>query len=462
MRLLIILALSLCSNLGAATWYVFNSGSGADGLTCNTGFTSVANAIAHPIAAGDQVNLCSGHAETTAASVTLTFPGTVSSINTVLCTNASGSTAATATATNCSVTVTGTSSLTTAGTFYWYGTTFNIGTGAGADIMNVATASNVSASQTFEACAFKLITTGSGKINLGPITSPRDVYIELINTTMQFAATNQLVAPGMARIIWRGTSSAITGSTFPTTLIIPGGAVPGSMVMSGIDLSALGSGKNLVSIGVASTSVYDIYIRNCKLGASVALTTGAITGSGATRVFVDNTDSAATNYTFTHFKYQGSITQSTTTFKNSGASDGTTPISWQMVTLATGPLFRFPLESPPIYVWNDNSGSPRTLTIEFISSGSLNNSQIWSECEYLGTSSFPLSVYANNRSADEFASAVAQASSSATWTTGIATPTAQKLVLSSITPQNKGLFRCIVKVAAASQTVYIDPVVNIQ
>lgn len=441
MRLLIILVLSLCSDISAATWYVFNSGSGADGLTCNTGFTSVANAIAHPIAAGDQVNLCSGHAETTAASVTLTFPGTVSSINTVLCTNASGSTAATATATNCSVTVTGTSSLTTAGSFYWYGTTFNVGTGSGADQMNVATAANVSASQTFEACAFKLVTTGSGKIVLGPATSPRDVYIELINTTVQFAGTTQSIFLEGARVLWRGTASAVTGATFPTALITPVAGMPSTMVISGVDLSALGSGKSLVSIGIANQGFYDIYIRNCKTNASVSLTTGTITGPGGVRVFVDNTDSAATNYTFTHFKYQGSITQSTTTFKNSGASDGTTPISWQMVTLATGPLFRFPLESPPIYVWNDNSGSPRTLTIEFISSGSLNNSQIWSECEYLGTSSFPLSVYAQNRSADEFASATAQPSSSATWTTGIATPTAQKLVLSSITPQNKGPFR---------------------
>lgn len=463
--LLLLLFAVFCLPGRAANWYVLNTAAGtADGSSCTNAKTTLALAFT-AAAAGDTVYLCSGHAETQATNMTLTSPGTAGAPVIVECSNASGGSAATATATNCTINTTTNASITFSGFAYSYGTTFNAGTLTnGASIVIGSTAV---AGWSFEADAFVLNNTNIGsRIDIGGGAGSNEAGQQFFfsNCTFQFGATAQGIVPGNARVVWKSGGS-ITGATIPTALFILNAGSNGRWDISGFDLSALGSGKNLLSVGTTTVSSIDFYIANSKLNASVALITGTIAGPGSVRVFVDNAASGATNYTFTHYKFQGSVTQSTATFRSGGASDGTTPLSWQTATLASGsgPTFRWPLPSDSIYVWNDNSGSSKTATIEFIrdSLTALQNNQIWSQCEYLGSSSTPLASFGSNVAADEFATPANQPSSSATWTNSMTNPNPQKLQI-TFTPQMKGLVRCQVYIAVASQTIYIDPVITIQ
>ena len=91
----------------------------------------------------------------------------------------------------------------------------------------------------------------------------------------------------------------------------------------------------------------------------------------------------------------------------------------------------------------------------------LQNDQIWSEVEYLGTAGFPQAGIVNNRKADEFAAAADHTVSIQAWTTtGLTNVNKQKLAL-TVTPQMKGWFRVRVMLAKPSYTVYVDPLVTI-
>ena len=91
----------------------------------------------------------------------------------------------------------------------------------------------------------------------------------------------------------------------------------------------------------------------------------------------------------------------------------------------------------------------------------LQDDEVWLETEYLGTSGFPLSLFANDRAADILATPADQAASTETWTTtGLTNPNRQKLVTTQ-TPQEKGYYRCRVGLAKASYTVYACPKLSI-
>jgi hypothetical protein len=100
-----------------------------------------------------------------------------------------------------------------------------------------------------------------------------------------------------------------------------------------------------------------------------------------------------------------------------GASDGTTTLSWKIVTTANC-SFSMPFETGPIAIWNDTVGSPITATVEAIwGGGSLPlDSECWLEVEYLGTAGSPRATLVNDGTANLLATPAAQTASSATWT----------------------------------------------
>ena len=114
-------------------------------------------------------------------------------------------------------------------------------------------------------------------------------------------------------------------------------------------------------------------------------------------------------------------------------------------------------------VWNGPVGSAQTATVEIITDNvTLTDAEAWLEVEYLGTSGFPLGLFANDRVADPiFGTPANQATSTVDWTTtGLATPIKQKLGV-AFTAQEKGLVRARVVVAKASTTVYYDPLITL-
>lgn len=407
--------------------------------------------------AGGTVYVSQAHAETTAAGVTLTSPGTAASPTRVICVN-DGAAPPTALATTATVTVTGNgNNLAFAGFCWSYGVSYIAG----------ATTNSASLNFTSNAAFWWKIENGdlilggsnaAGRIVIGAsnFTAAADWLLELVNVDLKFANTAQglnLIAP----LDWRGGSVDGAGS-IPVTLIAVSGAAGGkpSFFGQGLDLSSLGSGKNLFN--AAATNAFLARLIDSKLGASVSISTGTHPGQGGPLIEVINADSADTIYRFYRQDFMATETHETTIVRSGGATDGTTTVSRKVVTTANASVVK-PYRSMPIEVWL-TSLSSQTLSVPLVNDGvTLKDNEAWLEVEYLGTASFPLGVIGSDRVADPiFGTPANQATDgSSTWTTtGLSSPVKQTLDV-TFTPAHVGVARVYICVAKASQTLYYDP-----
>jgi hypothetical protein len=448
-----------------AVKYVRSTSSGTgDGSSWVNAYTTLAAALA-AISAGDTVYVSQAHAETGGASITLTSPGTVGNMCRVMCAN-DGAIPPTALATGAKVaTGAGAYAITIGvGYMYYYGIEFDVATGANAASFGaISNGSNNPAYLVLDTCKIVLTnTSASSRINLLTLGgSGANQRVDLLNTTLQFGSTSQFVVLGTGIVNWKNTASAIAGATIPTLLFQPATGTTGLAVLelTGVDLSALGSGKSIFAGGSGIPAIMRAV--NSKLGASVAAMSGTIPNQGGAQVYLENCDSGATNTRMEHYKYPGSIKTETTKVRTTGgASDGTTPISHVFATLATGPGLFSPLEGPWMSIWNDTSGSAKTVTVELCTENvALYNDEVWLEVEYLGTSGYPESVLTTSRVADVFATHALLTTSAAAWS-GFTTAAPQKIAL-AFTPALKGLIRARVCVAKASAFVYVDPLLTV-
>ena len=404
---------------------------------------------------GDTIYISDAHAETQSTSLSLVLGGNAANPMRILCVDDSAS-PPTALATSASISTTGTSPMTLDGFSYIYGLTFNSGSGVVNSSLNLGSTNPLALM--FDACSLVLRGTGGSSFMVfgASSTSIDDGIFILNNTTLSFGHVSNTIQTRQP-FFWENTPAALVGATIPTSLFTAG-IISGLATIRGVDLSAATSGKSLVLLGVG----FQRYLfENCRLGSSVSITTGTHPGQGGPEVDVINCDSADTNYRYVRVRYQGTITQETTIVRTGGASDGTTPISRRMVSTANSKFFS-PLVLGPISVWNDTTGSALTATIQVITDNvTLTDAECWLEVEYLGTSGFPLSLCASDRSANILATPANQATSSETWTTtGLTTPVTQALAV-TFTPQEKGPIQLRVMLARASTTVYVCPKVDI-
>lgn len=442
-----------------------------DGSTWALAKATLAGAFA-AASAGDTIYVSNNHAETQASAMTLTPPGSVTAPVWVICVNDSAE-PPTALATTATVATTGSNAIAftptgAGGAFaYFYGITFRGATSGTQGCITIATASTTGYAYIFKDCS---LGSGAGPTSSNFITvgsnqaTSDDQLVILDNVTIHTVHANQQLVFRNGRIIWQNTTSALTGATLPTTLIhTETQSQSNQILIRGIDFSALGSGKNLVQIGRASCA--RIQFVNCKLGASVTLTTGTHSGPGAIVLEMVNCDSSDTNYMYYYQDYAGLIQQETTIVRTGGATDGTTSMSREMVSSSNAKFF-YPLILKDLSIWNETTGSSITLTVHIITDNvTLTDKECWLEVEYLGTSGFPLSLISND--SDTITdlllggSASNQTTSTETWTTtGLTTPVKQQLSV-SITPQEKGPIRCRVVLAKASTTVYVCPKIEI-
>ncbi|TIR86416.1 MAG: hypothetical protein E5X04_00670 [Mesorhizobium sp.] len=168
--------------------------------------------------------------------------------------------------------------------------------------------------------------------------------------------------------------------------------------------------------------------------------------------------SSGVNYNINETKYSGTLDEELTIVRTGGASDGTTPLAWKIVTSANTTWYT-PFTSPPIAIWNDTTGSSVTATVQGIWGGGAapNNDEIWVEVEYLGDASSPRGSFANDSKADPLASAAGQTAGSGTW----GGSTTKFELAATFTPQQKGWILVTVKAAKPSSTFYIDPKVTL-
>lgn len=395
-------------------------------------------------AAGDSFYVGENHAETQASAMTLTSPGTMASPCRIICVDHAGTVPPVSAdlRNTATVSTTGASAISTAGVVsLCRGIIFSSG-----DAANVANC-QIGGTWNLLNCAVRLGNT-SASSTIRPSSGVfRQVWE---NTTVQFGATGQgLLCSG--EWIWKNTPTAVSGATFPTTLFSSSAA--GNAFFEGVDLIAL-SGKTLIPATMVAR--FDLVLKDCKLPAAITPAAVQTTQSGGV-TFV-RADSGATNYRTEKYAYEGQQTIETTIVRTGGASDGTTPIAWKLLTTANAKP-DFPYTSLPISIWNDTPASNVVVTVFGIWGGGAvpNNDDVWIEVEYLGSSATPQGSFATTGKADVLAAnAATTADGGSAW--GGST-TAFKIIatLSSPQPGLKGPITVRVKVGAASQTIYIDP-----
>lgn len=403
-------------------------------------------------AAGDTYYVGDDHAETQSSAMTLTFSATVASPNSVYCVDHTANAPPTGSnlKTTATITTTGTSSNNITGYAYVYGIGFFVASGAVNAAANIGNSSK--SSLTFEACSFSIVCTGGGLgagiLFAGAGNAGGDGSFLFKNTTVTFGNTGQGIRVANGFFTWKNTNSAI-GGTPPSAVIAATNGAQGTAVLDGIDLSALGAGATVV----AGQGGVHTQILNCKLGASV--TVGATPSSYGGRTDLVISDSGATGYRQESYQFAGTLTTSTAVYNN--ASDGVTPISWQIVT-TTNASRAFPFECFQIVQWVAAGTFANTAIQVTSATASLTNANIWVEAEYLGTSGFPISSLASSAPANLLTAGSALAAG--TWATGSAGNN-YKLAVPSFTTAIAGYVRFTVKVALASLTVYVDPAVTV-
>lgn len=433
-------------------------GSNADnGTTWALAKATLAGADAKPDAAGDTIYVSQAHAESTASAVSLNFAGTPATPSKVLCGNDAAE-PPTALATTATVTTTSNATLSLAGSFYCYGITFT----ADEATTLAADAGGVGVAQEYKNCSFRTTNAGSAGSFFFAGANNYTPRLRLTDCTLKFNATGQKCFVFCAVDIDGG--SIVSGSSTPAYLFTFGtDRTQGRLLVSGFNFSNLSS--SMVLCNGAGVGTGTMIFRSCKLPASWSgtLITGTIPGPGA-RYEMHNCDSGDTNYRLWIQDYAGSIKQETTIVRTGGASDGTTSLSWKMATSANAEYPHIRLVSPENAIWNDTTGSSKTLTVEIVhdsqgaGTGSrFRDDEIWLEAMALTTSGFPLGAWSADCKADVLATAADQTDSSETWTTtGLTTPVKQSLSV-TFTPQEKGPIIWRVVMAKASKTVYVCP-----
>jgi len=358
-------------------------------------------------AAGNQFFVGDNHVETQAAGMFITSPSTAIAYCSVLCVDHTvavppGSSSLKTTA---SISTTGANTLTLGNGAYYYGITFNSGSGATNTVLSFS--QGAVTPTVLDSCVLaKLGTTAAtGAIDLGFFyASYAGATGEIIlkNTSLQFGNVADSLSMG-GTIRWIN-STALVGSIIPNYFFKTLGDLAGNIWIEGVDFTALGS-NTLLNTGAWGWTVSFI---NCKFptGMLVAPSTG-LAGNG-TYIDVINSDSSATNYMNSRYCLAGSHVSNISVIRTGGASDGATPISWQISTL-TSCSWGIPLRSMPISIWNSILSTNRIVTLYGIwNSASLpNNDQIWIDTEYLGSSATPIASLSTETKANILASGVA-------------------------------------------------------
>lgn len=342
---------------------------------------------------------------------------------------------------------------------YVYGVTLDAGNGSGSTMLLELGVSNplLGLNYVFDTCTLKISTSHTGgRINIasnGAISFvPNKVWFK--NCDFVFANASQTIKLGDSTIIMEGGSIALTG-TVPTTAmeVNTSGKNNPTVIMSGMDLSAL----NTTLVKVIANTALKLLLKNSRIHSSLAKVTGSKYAIGHAEILVANCSNTTNNYKLYKSNYAGVLDDEIVYYASGGANDGTISYSWKMVSTANASKF-FPFESEDIYIWNEDVGSSKTLSIEIANNdGNLYDDEIWIEAEYLGNSSYPKAAFSIDRNV-ELAATASHDGSGNGWNNA---PSWPQVIQITITPQLKGLIKVKVCLGKPSTTVYIDPLIKV-
>ena len=413
-------------------------------------------------AAGDTIYVSHQHSESPAANTSISLAGTRSAPVRVLCVN-DGAEPPTALATTAVIAPGSGYWFAISGSAYVYGIEFKPG---GAIYLN----NSEPHEQFFDACKFTLNTSSTDKyvsFTLSNFVSPLKTTARDCTFTFGRGDYQGVILLGDCRIVGGSFINSGGFNQYTALFLLHGSGEGATALVEGVDFSGCGtSAWALVFPATGYGAPGTFVVRNCKMpsgwAGSLCTPTGTTFDYHGWRAKMHNCDSGDTNYRLREQDWAGSVREETTIVRTGGASDGTTALAWKLASSSWAMYPHRPFESPEIVQWNETTGSAITVAVEIVTDGvTLKDDECWLEVQYLGTSGVPMSSTASDAKADVLASAANQTTSSASWTTtGLASPVKQQLAV-TITPQEKGYLHAVVKLAKASTTVYVDPLLTV-
>lgn len=434
----------------------------SSGTTVNWSFSTIyMDYAASAMAAGDTLYVSNAHSESVASAITINTQGTLVSPSRVLCVvEANPPTALSDTAT---VTTTGANGIVFEGTHLIHGVNFVAGNSNVSGINIHFSSLGTGGSQFYRECSFNLLNgNANSRIYVGSGSSQLERIVRWENCDIAFSEFRQFIQVAGATFQWLG-GGTLVGTSTPTGNGLVGcydGGRFGKADISGVNLSGFASGLVLCTNQAAIDATY----RNVRLPSAWSTST-AITSTPSqlgSKLSLYNCDSVDTNYELSILRYEGTISEEVIVIRAGGANNGTTNLSYKLVSTANAEYPNITLDTPEIVRWNDTIGTPITVSVETLTDNvTLTNEQCWIEVQYLGTSGFPISSFISDAKADVLTTATNQDTSTATWvTTGITTPVRQRLSV-TFTPQERGFLHAVVKLARPSTTVYVDPKITV-
>lgn len=280
-------------------------------------------------------------------------------------------------------------------------------------------------------------------------------FIEFVNTSLKFANSGSGFAPGhtrSSRFVWRDTANALQGAALSANLDVSGDGCAEAL-FSGLDLSNLTG--SFLSAGSGSSGRFGCrYVfRGCILNTFDVVDTPTQGKLTIVEVIAcSDSVKARRDERYTQF---GTLKNDTSTYRTGGYSVAGAPQSHKLVSSVNCSKWAGQCDSFPFMIWNDATGSPKTLTVELISSGSLNTNDIWLDVEYQADMGDQLNSVVTSYPG-ELAANAAITTSTASWNNPPSTPVKQKLSV-TFTPQSKGFIKGLVRLGKPSATVWIDP-----
>lgn len=327
-----------------------------------------------------------------------------------------------------------------------------------ADVVFVGAVAATGTSQRIEDCYIDVGNGTSADITFGEATSTAPIVVDFYNCTFRIrnTAANFIL---LSTVNMYGCNLDPAGALTAQLLVLA--AARRSYLFNAIscDFSQLATTATLVTTAAA---FYSVIFDKCKFPASF---TGLIQNPRypTGRISLYECEFGTTRQILWIDDYSGTIKSDTGIYRSGGASDGVTSLSHRMETLFTSNNTTQALITDWIGVPVMSTGS-KTFTMEMVhdSATALNDSQIWIEVAYFGTSSSVLGSYTSDRVSNLLATPTTYTSSSATWvgTGGFANPNKQKMSV-TVTVNNTGVVYVRAVLGLASKVVYICPKVDV-
>jgi hypothetical protein len=443
--------------------------SGADWTNAKATVTgAIAEAVTDGATSGDTVIIKVSHVHVVTANAVITYSGIAGVSYSIISVDRSSGDALLAGATESVGAASAAFGISSADGTNWYidGLIINGGTNANTNCdINLLTATSVGSMLTLKNCnlALNSITNGTYIVCGPPVGSTnRRVKIRIQDCTFtRVSNIGQIINLSCADVEIINATVSLSGANKPGSFV--------GMVSSGSSAKIVIRDSNLSGydntsggiFGLTNNNNVDMVLKDCTLAASVPIVQGAWS-QGSSSVLLRNVDSGDTIYTFEYRTREGTLTETTSVYATGGAAFNGASIGWEIITASTCTEFT-PFELPVLSVWNAST-SAQTAMVEVAnnSATALDDHEIWLELSYPASASLPHYANGNDRYATpcQGGTGADQASSSNGWTGLGGTNTQQKLTV-AFTAAEVGLLEGRVRIAKASQTLFLDPYLKV-